>query len=43
MMLAHRAGFPFRLTEQNSVTCGGLAGVSNTFATALWAPAADTS
>jgi hypothetical protein len=35
---AHRAGLPFRLTELNSVTCGGLAGVSNTFATALWAP-----
>jgi hypothetical protein len=38
MLLAHRAGFPFRLTELNSVTCGGLPGVSNTFATALWAP-----
>jgi hypothetical protein len=36
--VAHRAGLPFRLTELNSVTCGGLAGVSNTFATALWAP-----
>jgi hypothetical protein len=36
--LAHRAGLPFRLTELNSVTCGGLRGVSNTFATALWAP-----
>lgn len=36
--LAHRAGFAFRLTELNSVTCGGTAGVSNTFATALWAP-----
>jgi hypothetical protein len=35
---AHRAGLPFRLTELNSVTCGGLAGVSDTFATALWAP-----
>src|SRR5205085_4793117 len=28
----------FRLTEFNSVTCGGLRGVSDTFATALWAP-----
>ena len=37
-LLAHRAGLPFRLTELNSVTCGGLAGVSNSFATALWAP-----
>ncbi len=36
--VAHRAGLPFRLTELNSVTCGGLRGVSNAFATALWAP-----
>jgi Glycosyl hydrolase family 79 C-terminal beta domain len=36
--VAHAAGLPFRLTEINSVTCGGEAGVSNTFATALWAP-----
>jgi len=36
--LAHRAGLPFRLTEVNSVTCGGVPGVSDTFATALWAP-----
>jgi hypothetical protein len=36
--MAHAAGLPFRLTEINSVTCGGLRGVSNTFATALWAP-----
>ncbi len=35
---AHRAGLPFRMTELNSVTCGGRAGVSDTFATALWAP-----
>ncbi len=35
---AHRAGRPFRLTELNSVTCGGRPGVSDTFATALWAP-----
>ena len=35
---AHAAGLPFRLTELNSVTCGGVAGVSDTFATALWAP-----
>jgi hypothetical protein len=38
VQLAHRAGLPFVLTEFNSVTCGGLPGVSNTFATALWAP-----
>jgi hypothetical protein len=36
--LAHREGFSFRLTELNSVTCGGVAGVSDTFVTALWAP-----
>jgi hypothetical protein len=35
---AHGAGLPFRLTEVNSVTCGGVAGVSDRFATALWAP-----
>jgi hypothetical protein len=35
---AHDAGLKFRLTELNSVTCGGKYGVSNTFATALWAP-----
>ena len=36
--VAHGAGLKFRLTELNSVTCGGKPGVSNTFATALWAP-----
>ncbi len=36
--VAHRAGLQFRLTELNSVTCGGRTGVSDTFATALWAP-----
>ena len=36
--VAHDAGLKFRLTELNSVTCGGKEGVSNTFATALWAP-----
>jgi hypothetical protein len=35
---AHRAGLPLLLTEVNSVTCGGVTGVSDTFATALWAP-----
>jgi hypothetical protein len=35
---AHAAGLKFRLTEINSVTCGGKPGVSDTFATALWAP-----
>jgi hypothetical protein len=36
--MAHRAGFKFRLTELNSVSCQGVPGVSNAFATALWAP-----
>jgi len=36
--LARRAGLPLRLTELNSVTCGGLPGISDAFATALWAP-----
>lgn len=36
--IAHRAGLPFRLDELNSITCGGLAGVSDSFAAALWAP-----
>ncbi len=35
---AHAAGLPFRLTELNSVTCRGRRGVSDSFATALWAP-----
>jgi hypothetical protein len=36
--MAHLAGLRFRLSELNSVTCGGRPGVSDTFATALWAP-----
>ena len=36
--ISDRAGLPLWLTEINSVTCGGTKGVSNTFATALWAP-----
>ncbi|HEX3975610.1 MAG TPA: glycosyl hydrolase family 79 C-terminal domain-containing protein [Solirubrobacteraceae bacterium] len=35
---AHDAGLPLRLTELNSVNCGGRPGVSNAFATGLWAP-----
>ncbi len=33
---AHRYGRTFRVNEMNSVTCQGEAGVSNTFASALW-------
>jgi hypothetical protein len=36
--LAHRHGLELRLTEFNSVSCLGRQGVSNAFATALWAP-----
>jgi hypothetical protein len=31
------ANVPFRLDETNSVSCGGVSGISNTFASALWA------
>lgn len=36
--ISDRAGLPLWMTEINSVTCGGARGVSDTFATALWAP-----
>jgi hypothetical protein len=36
--ISDRGGLPLWLTEINSVTCGGSKGVSDTFATALWAP-----
>jgi hypothetical protein len=36
--IARAAHVPLRITELNSVTCGGRPGVSDTFATALWAP-----
>ncbi len=35
--LAHRRGAQFRIDELNTVTCSGQAGVSDTFASALWA------
>ncbi len=38
--IAHRAGLPVRVTEFGSAICGGRAGLTNTYATALWA--ADT-
>lgn len=34
--VAHAHGLPFRVDELNSVACAGAAGVSNTFASALW-------
>jgi len=35
--ISDRAKLPLWLTEINSITCGGTRGVSDTFATALWA------
>ncbi|MGH2877449.1 MAG: glycosyl hydrolase family 79 C-terminal domain-containing protein, partial [Solirubrobacteraceae bacterium] len=35
--LAHRHGLQFRLAEMNSASCEGAKGVSDTFASALWA------
>ncbi|HMD56668.1 MAG TPA: glycosyl hydrolase family 79 C-terminal domain-containing protein [Solirubrobacteraceae bacterium] len=37
MEVARATGLPFRMDEANSVSCGGSAGISNTFAAALWA------
>jgi hypothetical protein len=34
---AHKRGIPFRVAEMNSASCEGAVGVSNTFASALWA------
>jgi len=34
---AHRHGVSFRVDEMNGVTCGGVWGISDTFASALWA------
>jgi hypothetical protein len=35
--VSRASGIRFRLDETNTVSCGGAAGVSNTFASALWA------
>jgi hypothetical protein len=37
MRVARAAGIGFRMDETNSVSCGGTAGISDTFASALWA------
>jgi hypothetical protein len=37
LAVARSSRIPFRLTETNSVSCGGVAGISDTFASALWA------
>jgi len=35
--VSRQYGIPFRLDEANSVSCGGVAGISDTFASTLWA------
>jgi hypothetical protein len=37
MAISRASEIPFRLDETNTVSCGGVAGISNTFASALWA------
>ena len=37
MSVANAYRIPFRLDEANSVSCGGVAGISDTFASTLWA------
>lgn len=37
MSVSEAAGVPFRLDETNTVSCNGEPGISNTFASALWA------
>jgi len=39
LAVAQNGEIPFRLDEANTVSCGGVAGISNTFAGALWAVA----
>jgi len=37
LAVSRHAGIPVRIDETNSVSCGGVAGISDTFASALWA------
>ncbi|HTB49519.1 MAG TPA: hypothetical protein VK701_00945 [Solirubrobacteraceae bacterium] len=37
MAVSELRGIPLRIDEANSVSCGGVAGISDTFASALWA------
>jgi hypothetical protein len=37
LFIAQETEVPFRLDETNTVSCGGVPGISNTFASALWA------
>ncbi len=38
--IGRTAGVPVHVTEMNSATCGGVPGISDTFASALWVPGA---
>ncbi len=37
LAVANAHGIPLRIDETNTVSCGGVSGISNTFASALWA------
>jgi hypothetical protein len=37
LSISRAHNIPFRMDEANSVSCGGVAGISDTFASALWA------
>jgi hypothetical protein len=37
LLVAQETEVPFRLDETNTVSCGGVSGISDTFASALWA------
>jgi hypothetical protein len=39
LSISRSSNIPFRVDETNSVSCGGVAGISNTYASALWAAA----
>jgi hypothetical protein len=39
LSISRSNGVPLRMDESNSVSCGGVAGISDTFASALWASA----
>jgi hypothetical protein len=39
LQVSHAYGIPLRIDETNTVSCGGVAGISDTFASSLWASA----
>ncbi|HEX3511823.1 MAG TPA: glycosyl hydrolase family 79 C-terminal domain-containing protein [Solirubrobacteraceae bacterium] len=42
LKVSRTSGIPLRIDETNSVSCGGVPGISDTFASALWATAYTT-